>query len=121
MALKYKTSSGGTLTDIPSYALAGTYAGGYDLVYPPAPDLDGLGIPCGIVGLPDIVIQAPRLSGTGFEWWRALFGTTATVEHKTIWLQVRNARSGEVETWTGNLLRPTYAKQHIGSTDANTW
>lgn len=107
MTFRYKTATAGTWEDVPLVAQgdAGT-EGGLQLVYPPAPDRDGNGLPCGAVGRPAIVFNAGAMRGDGVQFWQDLFGSE-TAESVQLWLTVWNPRLSAWERRVGYLVRPT--------------
>lgn len=117
-AFQYKTSSGGTWTDVPVGAWPED-DGALFLEYPKASELDGLGRPCGAYGRPRIVIKSARMTETGMSFWRGLFASAAS-EYVTIWLKVYSPRSAAWEAWTGVMHRPSFADLAPGSGAANT-
>lgn len=102
-----------TWQDVPAYAHPDK-AGSITVVYPEAADRDGLGNPCGAVGLPHIEIRSPQMRGDGWAWWNAWF---ADANALTASLSVTgyNPRTGAWVKYAGTLLRPTGQAQPGGS------
>jgi len=115
---QYKTSSGGTATDVP-FAAWPVEGGALWVDYPQATDLDGVGAPCGAFGRPRIIIRSPWMRGDGVTFWNGLFASV-TAESATIWLKVWSPRSGAWSWWTGILHRPTFGNVTSGAATTNT-
>ena len=112
--------NGASWTAIPSAALASTYRGTVHVEYPRAAEYDGLGAPCGAIGRPKIIIEAPMMTDTGFAFWRDLFASATSV-HATVKLEPFDERTGAVTKLQGYLERPTHGGISQGSTAAKTF
>lgn len=125
---QYKSTAGGSWTDVPSYAVHGTYEGNIELVYPPAEQFDGLGRPCGAVGQPSVRISSGLMTASGMVFWQSFFSAASNLS-ASIWLKVFDPRSTKLgaSAWTtcsGYLLRPAWKRIKVGGdspTQANTW
>lgn len=117
MALQYW--NGGAWADYADGSLSGSYQGGMSLDDPLAAARDGDDAPCGAIGLPEIVINCPWMTGTGMAFWQALFASRAA-ESVAFDTEVYDTRTGTTTKWSGTLLRPTWQTCSIGSTQAKT-
>lgn len=117
MALQYK--NGSTWTDIPEAALASTWAGTYHLEYPPPQAVGIDGTQAAQTGKPRIVIVAPWMTDSGFDFWRDLF-SSATAETAALSIEVWDPRSGAEVKYAGTLQRPQYDSIGVGSSSSNT-
>lgn len=108
----------GTWQDIPDAAHPDE-TGSIRVMYPPAQDRDGNGVPCGAFGLPRIEIQSGWMTGTGWDWWQDRF-STETAEYVAVYITAYNERRGAWAKYTGNLARPTSEKLTPGPSVART-
>ena len=115
---KYK-NSGGSWVDVPDLAHPDDESGSVRVVYPVALDRDGNGAPCGIVGLPELVVTADYMLGTGWNFWQAFFAS-ATAETASVSLQVYDERSGAWVKYAATLLRPRCERIRPGATAGAT-
>lgn len=118
--MNYYNTTTSTWTAIPDAALASTYRGTVHVEYPQATEYDGNGAPCGAIGRPRIIIEAPIMTDTGFDFWRDLFAS-ATSTYATVKLQPFDERTGTEDKFEGYLERPTHGGISRGSTAALTF
>ncbi len=111
--------NGASWEAIPAAALASSYRGTMHVAYPQATEFDGNGIPCGAVGRPKIVIEAPLMTETGFAFWRGKFSTAADT-YVAISIESWSPRSGTTTKWAGKLCRPTFASVGVGAATTST-
>ena len=114
-AFQYKS---GTWQDIPDVAHPDDQ-GSISVEYPEAADRDGMGNPCGAVGLPRIVVRSSIMTGTGWNWWQAFFAN-ATALSAAISVTAFDPRTGTWPKWAGTLIRPTAGNVQPGATAART-
>lgn len=108
----------GTWQDIPDYAHPDD-EGSVQVLYPEAAERDGLGVPCGAIGLPHIEIAARLMTGTGWNWWHAFFGG-ATALSVAISVTAYDPRTGAWVKYAGTLLRPSAGAVQPGTGAAST-
>lgn len=118
--IQYKTTSGGTWTDVPAAAIEGTYFGMLAVERPAMTNQDGVGAPCAAIGNPRIVIRAGEMTGTGMAHWMGRFTTIETLS-VTTWQTAYDPHSATWKGYTGTLFRPTWSAVNIGSTAAKTY
>jgi len=94
----------GTWQDVPAYAHPDD-EGSITVVYPEPTERDGLGAPCGAIGLPHIEILATQMRGDGWAWWQAFFAD-ANALTAAISLTAYNPRTATWIKYAGTLLRP---------------
>lgn len=116
---QYKTSSGGSWTDVPLSAYHGSYEGTYELIYPQPQAVTGMGRPCAAIGLPKIKLSSTLMTASGMSFWQGKFASDSSLDAE-FWLTVRNARNDTWEKYTGWLLRPSYNRIQIGTGSLNT-
>lgn len=103
----FQYKSGGNWVDVPDYAHPDDEGGSMAVEHPQPDGFNGLGQPCGVVGLPRIVIHAKLLTGAGWAWYQAFFGNTTDLVATVTGLTAYDVRSGTWRKYTGTLLRPT--------------
>jgi hypothetical protein len=117
MALQWK--NGASWESIPAAALYSTWAGTYHVEYPPPQAVGIDGTQAAQTGKPRIVIKAPWMTDTGFDFWRDRFGSS-TAETAAISIEAWEPRTGANVKWAGVMRRPTYESIGVGSTTSNT-
>lgn len=100
---QYKT--GGSWVDVPDYAHPDD-TGAIQVTYPPATERDGVGTPCGAIGLPKIVIRGGMMRGDGWNWWQAFFSSATALSASMTGITAYNPHTGAWAKYTGTLLRP---------------
>lgn len=115
-SFQYKS---GTWQDVPSYAHP-DYEGSVMVVYPEAAERDGLGNPCGAIGLPHIEIQARLMRGDGWAWWQAFFASSTQLTATLPGITAYDPRTGVWGHYIGTLLRPTVGITQPGGSASNT-
>ena len=117
MALQWK--NGATWEDIPEAALYSTWAGTYHIEYPPPQSVAIDGSQAGQTGKPRIVIKAPWLTDSGFDFWRDRF-SSATAETAAISIEAWDPRSGAKSSMPGSCNVPPMTLSASASTTTNT-
>lgn len=102
----FQRKNGASWEDIPDYAHPDDEGGEISLEYPEPTARDGVGAPCGAVGLPHIVIRSKIMRGDGWMWWQNLFSDTTSLYVTIPGITAFDKRSGTWKKFTGKLFRP---------------
>lgn len=123
---QYKVG-GGSWTDVPSYAIHGTYAGTVELLFPEAAERDGLGRACAAIGKPWLHYKSGLLTASGMSFWNSFF-SSSTATSASLAIKAYNSRSassGSGAWWScsGYMARPKWGRSQPIDTAAcsRTW
>ncbi len=113
---------GGNWTDVPAYAVHGTYEGTVELSYPEATDRDGLGRACAAIGKPTLHVKSSLMTASGMSWWHEPFSSSAATS-ACVYFKIYNPRlsaTGSLAWWScsGWQARPTFQRLRIGGDTA---
>jgi hypothetical protein len=128
-SFRYK-NAGGSWTDVPSYAFAGTYENGVVLTYPEATQYDGVGKQCAAIGKPSIVIKSSLMTASGLSFWESFFSssiaTTASISLTAFNPRLLTAGSLAWTSCSGWMSRPKFSRVKLDDVQlrsgcTNTW
>ncbi len=113
---------GGNWSDVPAYAVHGTYEGTVQLSYPEAEERDGLGRACTAIGKPLLQIKSSLLTACGMSYWNEPF-SSSTATSACVYFKIYNPRvatTGSAAWWScsGYQTRAKYERMRIGGDTA---
>ncbi len=119
-SFQYKNDSN-QWVDVPDTAKPDAEQGAIVVLYPETTARDGMGLPCGAVGLPRISIKFTKMLGTGMDFWRNFFATASALSVTLTGVTAFDPRSGTWKKYTGTLLRPSFSSVQAASSSGRSW